>query len=149
MEPVTTGYWDGLIIEALGSGGKLPTGEIWKIIQRKHRLPENRRAAFYQGVLQTLKRGLISRLGNDYYLPAKPAPKRSHHAKTKTDKFPWTSAIVEAVALGATTSQAIWESIQKKHNLPQAKRQTISVALPYARRKGYVIRHGCPRACLT
>jgi len=72
-EPAAPGYWDGLIIEALGAGGRLPTGDIWKIIKKQHRLPEDRRAAFYQGVLQTLKRGLISRLGNDYYLPAKPA----------------------------------------------------------------------------
>ncbi len=126
------------------------------MVKKKYGVPENRHDAFYSSLSMARRNRLIAQKPDGtYFLPYRlpgtakaAAPSRSHHKKkegpaarkaNKYPSFPWTAAIKEAIGLGADEPKAIWESIQRKHDLPEERKKTFWVAMPYARRHRHVI----------
>ena len=148
-------FWAEALPAVIAAGAVEPM-EIWKAVKKRFGLSEDRKDAFYAALSQARRNRLIAQKPDGtYFLPYRlpgtakaAAPSRSHHKKKdappqrsapKYPTFPWTAAIKEAIGLGADEPKAIWESIQRKHSLPDERKKTFWVALPYARRHGHVI----------
>ncbi len=149
------GFWAEALPAVIAAGATEPLA-MWKMVKKKYGVPENRHDAFYSSLSTARRKKLIvQKPDGTYFLPYRlpgtakaVAPRRSHHKKKegppqgsapKYPSFPWTAAIKEAIGLGADTLDSIWESIQRKHNLPDERKKTFWVAMPYARKKGHVI----------